>query len=105
MSCQYFDTVAPAISINILKTGFLFVAAEGANHALYLFKSDGDDEQSPVVCYSKNIPKERSGSAISAVVPEFYPRLPRNLEKRDELTNLGPINDMRVEDLINEGSN
>jgi hypothetical protein len=32
------------LAINILKTGYLFLAAEASNHCLYLFKSDGEDE-------------------------------------------------------------
>lgn len=34
---KYFDTIPPAISICVLKTGFLFAASEFGNHALYQF--------------------------------------------------------------------
>lgn len=44
ITIRYFDTLAPGIAINILKTGYLFLAAEASNHCLYLFKSDGEDE-------------------------------------------------------------
>ena len=37
-------------------------------------------------------------------MPRFNPRKPRNLEAKDEIKNLAPINDMRVEDLTNENS-
>ena len=32
---KYFDTVPPATAMCVLKTGFLFVASEFANHYLY----------------------------------------------------------------------
>lgn len=35
-------------------------------------------------------------------VPRFNPRTPIHLEAKDEIKNLAPINDMRVEDLTNE---
>ena len=34
---KYFDTIPPAISICVLKTGFLFAASEFGNHSLYQF--------------------------------------------------------------------
>ena len=34
---KYFDTLALANSLCVLKTGFLFVASEFGNHALYQF--------------------------------------------------------------------
>lgn len=71
MSCQYFDTLAPGISINILSTGYLFHAAEASNHGLYLFKSTGDDEENPIVCSSLQTPDfEKDNSKI----PLFNPR-------------------------------
>ena len=35
MQIQFFDTVAPGTNINILKSGFLFLAAESSNHASF----------------------------------------------------------------------
>ena len=35
---KYFDTITPCASICILKSGFLFAAAEFGNHALYQFQ-------------------------------------------------------------------
>jgi splicing factor 3B subunit 3 len=45
---QYFDTIQPCNEINILKTGFLFAASEYSNHAMYQFRSIGDDEEAPI---------------------------------------------------------
>ncbi len=52
ISIQYFDTLAPSVSINIMDSGFLFHAAEASNHGLYLFKSTGDEEEKLIVCHS-----------------------------------------------------
>ena len=102
MTCQYFDTIAPSVSLNILKTGFLFQAAEASNHGLYVFQSDGSDEEKAVKCESKDSTKFE---AKSDLVPRFNPRALTHLELRDSIDNLGPINDMKVDDLTNEGAN
>uniref|UniRef100_A0AC34GZQ7 Splicing factor 3B subunit 3 n=1 Tax=Panagrolaimus sp. ES5 TaxID=591445 RepID=A0AC34GZQ7_9BILA len=44
MHLKYFDTVSPANSMCILKTGFLFVAAEFGNHQLYQIARLGADD-------------------------------------------------------------
>ncbi|KAK9461840.1 CPSF A subunit region-domain-containing protein [Lipomyces oligophaga] len=41
---KYFETVPLAKSLNILKSGFLFVAAEAGSHMLYRFEKLGDDD-------------------------------------------------------------
>lgn len=101
MTVQFFDTVAPGTSINILKTGYLFVAAEASNHAIYMFKSTGDDEENPVVCVSQQTPEMEADPSL---ISQFNAREAVNLELRDELQNFAPINDMKVEDLTNEGA-
>ena len=57
ITVQFFDTVAPGLSINILKTGYFFLGAESSNHIIYLFKSTGDDEPNPVLCLSQQTEK------------------------------------------------
>lgn len=101
VTIQYFDTLAPGVSINILMAGYLFHAAEASNHGLYLFKSTGDEEEHPVVSHSSQSPQFDQDSTG---VAKFNPRELTNLELRDEIQNLGPINDMKVEDLTNEQS-
>lgn len=101
MQVQFFDTVAPGININILKSGFLFLAAESSNHASFQFKSDGSTEEDAIVVHSQDSSKfEQSLSEL----PLFNPRRPIHLEAKDEIKNLAPIHDMRVEDLTGEGS-
>ena len=39
-----------------------------------------------------------------SLVPRFNSRAPKNLLAKDEMQNLAPINDMKVEDLTNEGT-
>lgn len=69
-----------------------------------MFKSTGDEEENPVVCHSqKSLDHENDN--INYSIPRFNPRPLKNLELRDEIQNIGPINDMRVEDLTNEGQN
>ena len=94
--------------MNILSTGHLFVAGEASNHIFYNFNSTGDNEEHPVFCisqqsvdYDKEFNKEESKTK-SEVLPTFSPREPKNLEAKDELMNLAPINDMKVEDLTGE---
>lgn len=82
MAVQFFDTVAPGTSINILKTGYMFLGAETSNHAIFLFKSTGDDELNPVQCSSQQTVDFEKDSSLIA---KFNPREPINLELRDEL--------------------
>jgi splicing factor 3B subunit 3 len=39
---KYFDTVPPATSMCVLKTGFLFAASEFGNHYLFQFQGIGE---------------------------------------------------------------
>ncbi|KAF4690876.1 Splicing factor 3B subunit 3 [Perkinsus olseni] len=68
VQCSYFDSIPVAISICVLKTGFLFAASEFGNHSLE-----------------------------NAVVA-FKPRTLKNLTPFDELSSLAPITDMKVMD-------
>ena len=54
ISVQYFDTIAPSLAINILKSGYLFSASESGNHLSLLFKSDGSDDTDAAICSSHN---------------------------------------------------
>ena len=65
--------MSPGTSINILKTGYLFLGAETSNHAIYLFKSTGDDEANPVVCSSQQTEAIEKDFNI---IPKFNPREP-----------------------------
>jgi splicing factor 3B subunit 3 len=93
---KYFDTLALANSLCVLKTGFLFVASEFGNHALYQFTGIGTDDDDPI-CTSSH---PHGPQALVA----FKPRALKNLLLYDDLPSLSPVLDMKVIDATGEGS-
>ena len=93
---QYFDTVPVAVSLNILKTGFLFVASEFGNHALYQFLSIKGGDDTDLI----KVKVEIEGETI--VIPHFKPRPLKNLLLVDDMDSLSPIVDAKVMDLADE---
>jgi splicing factor 3B subunit 3 len=96
INIKYFDTVPLAVSLCVLKTGFLFVAAEFGNHMLYQFQGIGDDEEGEDLDQTIEIDGEE------IVIPFFRPRPLKNLLPIDECESLAPITHMQVMDLANE---
>ncbi|ELU42250.1 splicing factor 3B subunit 3 [Rhizoctonia solani AG-1 IA] len=98
MTIKYFDTVPTATSLCILKSGFLFVAAEGGNHHLYQFQKLGDDDAEPEFTsnsYSNN------GISSSPLPPCYFrPHPLDNLVLADEMTSFCPILDARILNLF-----
>ncbi len=88
---KYFDTVPVATSINVLKTGFLFVASEFGNHYLYQIAYLGDDDDE--LEFSSAMPLEEGDTFF------FAPRQLRNLVLVDELDSLSPIMCSHIADL------
>lgn len=91
---KYFDTVPPATSMCVLKTGFLFVASEFGNHYLYQIAHLGDDDEEPE--FSSAMPLEEGDTFF------FAPRALKNLVTVDELHSYAPILGCQVADLANE---
>ena len=91
---KYFDTVPIATALNVLKTGFLFVASEFGNHYLYQIAHLGDDDDEPE--FSSAMPLEEGDTFF------FAPRPLRNLVLVDELESLSPIMGSHIADLANE---
>jgi len=91
---KYFDTVPPAISMSVLKSGFLFVACEFGNHYLYQIAHLGDDEEEPE--FSSAMPLEEGDTFF------FAPRPLKNLVMVDEIPSYAPILGSTVADLANE---
>ncbi|XP_054707454.1 splicing factor 3B subunit 3-like isoform X2 [Uloborus diversus] len=91
---KYFDTVAVASSLCVLKTGFLFVASEFGNHYLYQIAHLGDDDNEPE--FSSAMPLEEGDTFF------FGPRTLKNLVLVDELESLSPIMHCQIADLANE---
>jgi splicing factor 3B subunit 3 len=86
---SYFDTVPVGTSIAVLKTGFLFVAAECGDHALYQFQGLGDDagDHSKVMTVDMDGETMQEGQEFI----HFTPRPLKNLMLADEVANVGPI--------------
>ncbi|KAE9554985.1 hypothetical protein FO519_001803 [Halicephalobus sp. NKZ332] len=86
---KYFDTVPPANDLCILKTGFLFVAAEFGNHMLYQIARLGTDDNETVFS---------SGST-----PGLYScRDLLNLCAVDSIDSLDPLMQTEIADLAGE---
>ncbi|CAJ0575385.1 unnamed protein product, partial [Mesorhabditis spiculigera] len=94
MKIKYFDTVPVANAMCILKTGFLFVAAEFGDHQLYQIANlgDNDDEQE----YSSRMELEEGDTFF------YGPRSLKNLVPVDTIASLCPLLNMHVGDLARE---
>lgn len=91
---KYFDTVPVASSMLVLRTGFLFIAAEFGNHCLYQIASLGTDDGEPE--FSSAMQQD------DAERPLFTPRALKNLILVDEMESLAPVMHSFVGDLTNE---
>uniref|UniRef100_A0A6B2EBF0 Splicing factor 3B subunit 3 n=1 Tax=Phlebotomus kandelakii TaxID=1109342 RepID=A0A6B2EBF0_9DIPT len=91
---KYFDTVPPATTMCVMKTGFLFVACEFGNHYLYQIAHLGDDDDEPE--FSSAMPLEEGDTFF------FAPRPLKNLVLVDEMPSYAPILGCQVADLANE---
>ncbi|KAL8439041.1 hypothetical protein Efla_002450 [Eimeria flavescens] len=96
ITCRYFDTVPVANALCVLKSGYLFVAAEFGNHHLYQFTGIGTDESDPRCSSSHPLGRD----AIIA----FKPRGLKNLALADELPSLSPATDMHILDAQGTGA-
>jgi len=96
INIKYFDTIPLCVSLNVLKTGFLFAAAEFGNHVLYQFQGIGDDNDDEELQQIIEIDGEE------IVIPFFRIRPLKNLIPIDESESLAPITHMQVTDLANE---
>ncbi|PVD21138.1 hypothetical protein C0Q70_19304 [Pomacea canaliculata] len=91
---KYFDTVPVASSMCVLKSGFLFIAAEFGNHYLYQIVHLGEDDDE--VTFSSATPIEEGDTFL------FAPRALKNLAMVDEMDSLSPILTTQIADLVNE---
>ena len=93
---RYFDTIPPSNSLCVLRTGFLFSAAEFGDHGLFQFSGLGDDADAAEARASAST--SSSGSGGTAMVPPlFEPRKePRNLVLVDELDSMSPLLDLKL---------
>ncbi|KAK9470022.1 CPSF A subunit region-domain-containing protein [Dipodascopsis tothii] len=95
---RYFDTVPVAKSLNILKSGFLFVAAEAGAHMFYQFEKLGDDDSEREYSSADYVRGEMSDYAAV----HFRPRPLDNLVLVDVIDSLHPVTDCKVDNILGE---
>lgn len=94
---KYFETLPPATGLNLLKSGFLFVASEFGNHQVYQVENLGDDDDEQPEFQSIEIEE-------NSPYPEITPRKLRNLALVDEVNSLSPLIDATVANLTGDDS-
>jgi splicing factor 3B subunit 3 len=92
LKIKYFDTVPPATSLCILKTGFLLVTSETGNHHFYQFEKLGDDDQE-LEFDSDDFPADPLADYAPAF---FHPRPAENVALNESLDCLGPLMDCKA---------
>ena len=97
-----FDSIQPANSLCITKSGFLFVASEFGNHSFFQFMEDDPNAVRSESILDEAINEELGDDAVSAsrVAPIFRAsgKL-QHLNAIDEMSSLGPITDVLVEEM------
>lgn len=95
LSASYFDTIAPSLTLSIIRPAFLFSGAESTNHALYQFVGAGEDDGED----------SREGLEMTdSDFDLFRPRSLKNLELLEQMDNLGPLLHMQIKDLAREAT-
>ncbi|RDW65780.1 DDB1/RSE1 family protein [Aspergillus mulundensis] len=95
LKIKYFDTVPLASSLLILKSGFLYVAAEGGNHHFYQFEKLGDDDEETE--FSSD---DFSADPTAPYEPVYFqPRGAENLNLVDAINSLNPLVDSKIVNL------
>ncbi|KAI8074923.1 CPSF A subunit region-domain-containing protein [Gongronella butleri] len=99
MTLKYFDTIPTATALCILKSGFLFAAAEFGNHQLYSIENLGDDEEEELTATDFMEAEQEQGETPLVY---FTPRALKNLQLVDELESLAPFMASQVHNLADE---
>lgn len=99
LSIQVFDTLPPSVSLCVLKTGFLFAAADAGNHGLYQFIGIGDDDLDAVVATASGLVETDAGFAPLVFSPTSPPK---NLALVDDLDSLAPLLSLQAANLGGE---
>ncbi|KAJ3272626.1 Splicing factor 3B subunit 3 [Terramyces sp. JEL0728] len=94
---KYFESLPPSTGLNLLKSGFLFVASEFGNHQVYQVENLGDDDEEQPEFQSIEIDE-------NSPQPEITPRKLRNLALVDEVNSLSPLIDATVANLTGDDS-
>lgn len=88
---SYFDTIPPAVSICMMRSGLLFAASAFGNQQLFQFCGLGENEAI-----------EARASDAGHTAMRFTPRKLVNLELIDSVESLSPIVDMQVSNMMKE---
>ena len=96
ISITYFDTIPPALSLNIFKNGFLFANVLNNDKLLYQFEKLGDDlTEGELVINSSDY---ESLNSVRESVTSFKLKGLDNLALIDVLETLSPITDSKIID-------
>ncbi|RPB25601.1 hypothetical protein L211DRAFT_822364 [Terfezia boudieri ATCC MYA-4762] len=95
---KYFDTVPIATSLCILKSGFLFVAAETGNHHFYQFEKLGDDDEEVEFTSDMYDPDHMEMLAPAY----FHPRPAENIALVESIDSLNPLIDAKIANLTDD---
>lgn len=95
---KYFDTVPVAISLTILRAGFLYVSSETGDQQLYSFQKLGNDDDLPEYV-STSYPNH--GATREMLPPTFMPRPLDNIALADTLEALDPLMDAKIANPLN----
>lgn len=71
---QYFDTVAPGTQMNLLESGYIFVAGDCSNHMMYRLTSDGSEDENAIVANSTMTFDEEDAPYNHKHLVRFCPR-------------------------------
>ena len=92
-----FDSIPPAVSLCITRTGLLFTASEHGNHYLFQFLGLGDSEDAVSASAIHDVSLGDDARSASSVAPTFCPsEILTNLIVCDEIEALAPVADMLV---------
>ena len=98
LKIKYFDTVPLASSLCILKSGFLFVAAETGNHHFYQFEKLGDDDVETEYD-SDSFPVDPTATHTPVY---FHHRPAENVNLVESIDSMNPLLDCKVANLTEE---
>ena len=98
LKIKYFDTVPPATSLCILKSGYLYTATEFGNQMVYKFEKLGDDDNE-MEFTSEDFGEDSMQYGQKAL---FTPRPLENLSIADEIVSMNPIMGSKVVNLTGE---
>jgi len=87
----YFDTIPVCSAMCVMKMGFLFAACENTHQVLYQITSIGSDDDIKEI-------------EVDGDFAYFTPRALRNLTFIDRLDNFSPMLDMKISDILGEGT-